>query len=353
MEKISRALSYNFLSELNNKHLGEVKDFFDYAKNFYEDMLVVQKYYKQQFNTYSPLNIDRYLIMFDNAFNKIIENIFDNSAIDINDVDKTKYMQRYGRFDLNQLIKNSNINANDSKKFKFRLYDQNQFDIINKLAQKIFKLELKCSKYTTKLWQLTDTINLKNGLFVKIITKENWRDKKVTPSLKNYYNNRIGLSVSYINDQKSKFFKDNQLEVLAGIVYLPEKIICGNYFDSYTSEFINGVNPVDNLSFNFTDVNKVYQERNKNKKHDIFAFGTLTATPLSVLSCDDCHNEVLIDKRNAKPLAVFYLNEQSMDYANDLAKKYNLSIVQLESVNKLNVNNIINTKHILEEKIHF
>lgn len=346
MEKVSRAISHNFLSELNNKHLIEIKDFFDYAKNFYEDLVIVEKFYKTIFNELSPLSINRYLIMFDNAYNKLIEQIFG----EIN-IDNSNYNNRHGRFDIDNLIKLSNT-KNNKKNFKYYLFDQTEFETIKTFANKIFNLELKCSKYTKKIWSLTNSIDIKNGLFVKVITQENWRNKKLTPSLKKYYNSRIGMSVSYINDQKSKFFKDTELDVLAGIVYMPNKIICGNYFDSYTSEFINDYNPVDNLSFKFYSINKVYSEVKKDAKHDIYAFGTLTATPISVLSCDDCHNEVIVDKKSAKPLAVFYVNDQSIDYANALAKKHKLPVIKIKNLNKLNVHNIKQTKHILEEKIH-
>ncbi|MGN1221948.1 MAG: hypothetical protein ACI4TT_01780 [Christensenellales bacterium] len=354
MEEVCRKLSNNFLNEFNKKlEMNEIKDFFDYAKSFYEDLCVVDKYYKEEFNSKSPLSINRYIISFDNAYNSIIQTIFDEDIKKQIKDDKTQYMIKCGRFNLDNLIKKYNINKGFENDFKHKYLDKADFNKINDLANVIFKLELKCSKYTKTFWNFCDNIDLKQGLFVKIITQENWRELKPTLSLKKYYNSRIGLSVSYINDKKSKFFRDDQMEILAGIVYKPQEVLFGNYFDSYTSEFINGKNPIDNLNFSFSKVNKLYSKKMNGKLHEIYAFGTLTSTPKSVLISDDCHNEVVIDKDSAKPLAVFYLNEQSKQYAQELAQKFNLEIIKLESMNKLSPDKIVNTEHILQEKIHF
>lgn len=354
MKEVCRELSKNFLEELSKKYdMNECKDFFDYAKSFYEDLVVVDRYYKNEFNSISPLSISKYLTIFDNAYNNIVKTFFDDIVMQQILNDNSQYMIKCGRFNLDKLIEEYNKNKSFNDKFKHKILDEAKLKNIIKLANIIFKLELKCSKYTKTFWHFGDNIDLKQGLFVKIITQENWRELKPTLSLKKYFNSRIGLSVSYINDEKSKFFRDDKMDILAGIVYRPQEVIFGNYFDSYTSEFINGKNPIDNLNFSFSKVNKLYSKKINGKLHEIYAFGTLTSTPKSVLISDDCHNEVVINKNSAKPLAVFYLNEQSKKYAQELAQKLNLQIVKLESMNKLNPDKIVNTEHILQEKIHF
>lgn len=352
MNKICREISNDFLKELNTKYeYKEVKDFFNYAKSIYEDFVVVDRYYKERFNSISPVSIKKYLDIFNLAFNKILETIFDANFSERVIIDD--YMIKFGRFDFDNLVKKYNNLHKLLYGFKYKKFDNETFEKIKSVANIIFKLENDCAKYTKTFWDFGDNLDLKQGLFVKIITQENWRNLKPTLSLKKYYNSRIGLSVSYINDKKSKFFKDDQIEILAGIVYKPQEILFGNYFDSYTSEFINGKNPIDNLNFSFSKVNKLFSKKIDGKLHEIYAFGTLTSTPKSVLISDDCHNEIVISKDSAKPLAVFYLNEQSRQYAEKLAKKLNLQIVKLESVNKLNPDKIVNTEHILKEKIHF
>ena len=206
-------------------------------------------------------------------------------------------------------------------------------------------LEKQCSEYTKMLWKCTNPyhISLEKGMFVKIITEENWRNDKITSKLKKYFRDRIGISVSYINDKKSKFFKDEKLDVLAGIIYASDDIIAGNYVDGYTEEVINGKKLVSN-SVDHTAVNKVYDETIKGKHHEIFANSTLTATPIGVITNENRHNEIILNKNYAKPIAVFYLNENSKQYAEKLAKKYNLHLYKLPVVNN---EEIVNTNQTL------
>ena len=76
MNKVNRQLTTKFLEELNYKFdYNELTDFLTYAKLLYEDFLIVEKFYKDEFNAVSPITINRYIITFNNLYNKIIERI--------------------------------------------------------------------------------------------------------------------------------------------------------------------------------------------------------------------------------------------------------------------------------------
>ena len=99
-------------------------------------------------------------------------------------------------------------------------------------------------------------------------------------------------------------------------------------------EKINGKNPL-NYDIHCTPINRIADLRNKLNKHSIFANATEIATPLGLLNSSSKHNEVVLNKKDAEMVAVFYVGQNSYSFAEKLNKNYNLPIIELKQCNVL------------------
>jgi hypothetical protein len=307
----------------------------NYCKDLFDDLCIIKKFYEPRYNQNSNITIDQYIKMFNQFYKDFVCEIFSENTYDKLSEMGTDYAKNCARFCINKIILADN---QLDGLFKSKIYLKTDFFKMKEMANKIFMLEKCCSQITKKFWNVDikkiDKNTIANGIFVKVCTEENWRADKTTIALKKYYGSRLGLSVSYINGYKSKFFRGDKLDVIAGLVYSGNDIISASHFDAFTEEHISGNNPLQN-SVAHSKVTRVYAKNEGGKFHEIYAYGTLTATPMSVLSCDNYHNEVILSKKSAKPVAVFYANENSLEYAKKLSKKHKLPIVKLESYNNI------------------
>ena len=212
------------------------------------------------------------------------------------------------------------------------------------ISNKLFELEEMLVPTVEKLWKytLSSKFNSKNyNVFAK--TLYDWRiSQRYTAETIDYMNNRYGLSVSYINSNKSRFFFDKiNVDTHIGIIYKTKRILSASHSDASTYEKINGVCPIDKF-FLGSNVWRIFNENN----HEIFSKSLKISPPARVLygNKDFCaHNEVVLDRRYSKPIAVFYINkydgklydnavnQKSYAKAVQIAQKMKLPLISLES----------------------
>ena len=333
-----------------------------YLQNMHSDLLAIKKYYCEYFNANSKVDIDTYIENFD-SYVVLIKNIL---------YDKDKYKD----------YKQNNINA-DKYKISARLFKDNVatfdyvpsdtdfydspntaiffnediYEILNNIVNKIFVLEDDVSKITIPIWNKTLT-NVKDfdgkkpyRLLVKVLS--DWRiffnkGDKYNEAV-DYLGKRIGCSLSYVTNEQSLFFKSNRGAY--GIVYsLNDGFIAGNSKDAYLDEFINDECPQDVPTLIMNPIRQIYFENG----NSVQANATKIATPNGVLfENGDRFNEIIADKRKITPVATFYLKcnktnqgeqtfemfEKCKNSAIELSKLLNVPIIELnqfENANKKN-----------------
>lgn len=330
-------ICYNFYME-NNKITREFDsetakisalDFCDYCKKFMQEITFLETLYSDE---YSKNKIDitackKYATSLVKIFCKVaVSNripMFDTSSYSIED-----------------LLQNA-------KSHLETLEDEDILQNINKYANisnKLFELEEMLAPTVEALWKEKLSHNVSNkqyNIFAK--TLYDWRvAQRYDEETIQYMNNRYGLSVSYINNNKSRFFFDKiNADTHIGILYKTKKILSASHSDASTYEKINGVCPIDKFFFG-SNVWRIFNENN----HEIFSKSLKISPPALVLygNKDFCaHNEVVIDRRLSKPIAVFYItkydgksyddkvNEKSYAKAMKIAQKMNLPLINLES----------------------
>ena len=73
--KVTRSISKKFYSEMNSKtNFEEMQAFFDYCKNLYDDLTIIQKFYSKQFAELSKKNIKVFLDEFDKIYSNVWRN---------------------------------------------------------------------------------------------------------------------------------------------------------------------------------------------------------------------------------------------------------------------------------------
>jgi hypothetical protein len=189
-----------------------------------------------------------------------------------------------------------------------------------------------------EIWQNEITNNIstfnphdKFNLIVKVITP--WTDGVVDELKREYLDKRIASSCSLITHKKAKFFAKTDSKL--GYVY---DIGCGymgalNY-DANLQEEIKGIKNLDNNQ----NTNGVYCLIN-NGKNKVFAKASRLAVPSYVINkFSNEINEVVVNEKLAKPIAVFYIeNSKSNDYYNKakaLSLKTKLPLLLLNEYNK-------------------
>lgn len=304
-------------------------DFCSYCRMFIEEITYLSNNNIEEFKK-TKINIDAYK---SKAFNLILNfcKIVDCNA---NTNFDTKV---YNIYDLVADTKN-------------KLLDMDQMQIIEKfdeyriITNELFLLEEALVPTINKMWTnvLSSSTNTKKySIFAK--TLYNWRTaQRYTKETVDYMNNRLGLSVSYINNTKSRFFFDSvNVDTHIGVIYKSKSIISASHCDANTYEKINGVCPIDTF-FMGSNVWRVFNE----KGHEIFSKSLKISSPDFVLYGNSdflAHNEVVLDRRHAKPVAVFYvakyngisydnrINIKSYKKARQMAKKFHLPLIALES----------------------
>lgn len=315
-------------------------DFCDYCKKFLQEISFLETAYSYEFkkNKIDITACKKYACSLVKLFCKVAvstrEAMFDTSSYPIEDLllDAKSHLEMLDEEDILQNIR------------KFI-----------SISNKLFELEERLVPTVQKLWKyiLSGRFASKDyNIFAK--TLYNWRvAQRYTAETIEYMNNRYGLSVSYINSTKSRFFFDKiNADTHIGILYKTKRILSASHSDASTYEKINGVCPIDKFFFS-SNVWRIFNEKN----HEIFSKSLKISPPALVLygNKDFCaHNEVVIDRRYSKPIAVFYIskydgksyddevNQKSYAKAVIIAQKMKLPLINLESKDETLDNQEIN-----------
>ena len=332
----------------NNETYLAFKHFIDYCQTIYDDIQNIEKYYSKEFNQNSTQTISTYKRLFELYVKAFYYTCYDENKCQNKEIiDKLSFENQIEHYfqNLSMLVSNR-LDFYIGNKIAPKYYSK-----IENISNKIFKLEDDIAEVTNTFWKdiLAKSVdNIQTGKFsclAKVLI--DWREDNATKELSEYMNSRYALSVSYITDYKSRFFGEiNKKDCLVGILYCTDKILAGYHRDAYLEEFIDGKCPLKHYE-TYTNI----QRTNKFGKHEIFSKASKIATPRSVLFRENerftsLYNEVIIDKRDAKPFAVFCIRNingiQAENYqkakvlAKQIANKFKLPLVELDSKNEFN-----------------
>lgn len=342
-------------------------EFSKYCECFYLDLLKLKTYYEDDFNQISKVTISEYISLFNQAFSGYFNLVIDDlklrnhSPYPKQDEEKLDSLwNKTTRFELIQFAFNLKFIKNDLlellepaylpyintymptvMRFKDHIYPK-----IKKSADIIFELEEIISITTKKLWAqvvLNDVENFDKakpyGLFVKVLS--DWRKNNGDIDTTEFTQKRYTTSVSYITHNKSRFFRQHiSPDELVGLVYSDDGFMCAKDRDAFLEEYIDGKCDYEEKSV-FSKVMRIAQFGT----HDIFSVATKIVAPRCSLNYNDNFNEIILDKRKSKPIAVFYVskingvdvnkNNKTFKLAQKLAIKFGLPIIELESKNNL------------------
>ena len=321
--------------------------YFEYCETIYTDILYIQKHYQEEFNAISKFKINDYKRLFELLVKEFYRTCYDNKKFInetyVNMLSPENQTYYYIQDQVRQTSNREDFYCGD-------LINPIYYKKIEKITNKIFELEESMSKITNQFWTkiLAKSVDdIKDGKKFACLAKVlvDWRKDNASTQLSNYMDSRYAMSVSYITNYKSRFFaQDYESAKRIGILYYTDAIIAGYHLDAYLEEYINKKCPLK--SYN------VYSNINRMKvcdNHEIFAYASKIATPLSVLFQQNdtrhtSYNEVIIDKRKAKPFAVFCIRnidgkkvqnyDSALHMAKQMAEKFNLPLVELDSKNE-------------------
>lgn len=324
-------------------------DFTNYCEDFYTNLLYIKKYYQQEFDSKSEnsVSIDAHIEMFSRTFKQIVKTVNSPKRYD-SLFNRNKKMK-----DIFYEVSHKFSNLKDFHS-EHCFSDDDIQDLINEkyygklvnLCNIIFTQEEIIALTTQQIWHnyiaksIDDIKSDKFCCLVKVLS--DWRMESRNTELDEYMNSRYAMSVSLITNLKSRFFYCHVTPQTVGIIYSTDKIIAGRNKDAFLEEFIDGKCPLNNHYFN--PIRQTCVEKN----HTIYSLASKIATPNSVLLAEneklDTYNEVIIDRRESSPIAVFYVNrkdetescnKKAKMMATKMAQRFNLPLVELEEKNLL------------------
>ena len=342
-------------------------DFAKYCKNFYMDLMKLKKYSEKEFNAISPKPIDDYIKLYNRLFGAYFDTVIDdikfkNTSPMLKYDEDIPYSQwnKQTRFDYlefyfhKDFIKNDVLEIiegaylpmlgeylPDVMRFSNHIYPK-----IKKITDMMFELEEAIAETTKKLWEFIVDNNLINfdknkpyGLFVKVVS--DWRKGTDNEDVTEFTKKRFTTSVSYITNSKSRFFRQTvDPTSLVGLVYSDEGFICGMDQDAFLEEYIDDECPYGEKS-NYSKVMRIA----KFGKHDVYSIATKICSPRCTLNYHNNFNEIVLDTRKSKPIAIFSVSKinginvnernKAYDLARRLSIKFRLPIIELESKNTL------------------
>lgn len=336
----------NVSRQLEQYYFGNVVNFVDFCNDYYDNLLYIQKYYKDEFNSLSKnfVTIDEHIDMFLTTFKQMLKSVNSedryNSLFHKNKSMKQIFEEVYFRFsNLPDFHTNKEYNG-----IVCDLITEKYYEKLQKFSNIIFEQEEIIALTTQKIWNrhiakcVEDIKSNKYCCLVKVLS--DWRKEDKSPALDEYMNSRYAMSVSLVTDYKSRFFSDYQYTQTVGIIYSTDQVLAGNYKDAFLEEFIDGKCPLNHNEYYST------QHISQDKNHTICSLASKIATPKSVLFMYnnlDTYNEVIIDRRKSKPIAVFFVKRESeqniynyrksKETAEKMAKRFNLPLIELESKN--------------------
>ena len=331
----------------DNRILLAFQQYLDYCEAMYTDILYIKKHYRDEFDALSKFSINDYKKLFELLVKAFYRTCYDNRRF----INETYVNMLSPENQTYYYIQDQVRNISNRDDFYVgNLVNPIYYKKLENITNKIFELEESMSKITNQFWAKTlaksvDDIN--NGKKFACLAKVliDWRKDNATKQLSSYMDSRYAMSVSYITNYKSRFFgQDNETANRIGILYYTDEIIAGFHSDAYLEEFINKKCPLKSYNI-YSNIQRTTIFGN----HEIYSYATKIATPLSVLFQKNdtmltSYNEVIVDKRKAKPFAVFCIRnvngkkvenyDTALHMAKQMAKKFNLPLVELDSKNE-------------------
>lgn len=333
--------------------------FGEYLLKMHNDLVAIKNYYCSYFNANSKIDINTYIKNFDSYVDLIKLVLYDKQKY--NDwQEKNPDFCNY--IILARLFKDNVATLDyckgDSDFYERRdtvvIFDKKVYNVLEKIVDKIFKMENDISKITIPLWKNSLT-NIKDfdekkpyNLLVKVIS--NWRhifgDETKKQQASDYLGKRIGASLSYVTDQNSLFFRSYFGGY--GIVYdlQDDAFISASSVDAHFDELVGEDHPREIEIDAYNPIRRVFEKG----ENSFFADATKIATPLGVINQNpEKMNEVIVESSKIKPIATFYLKydktapnspifqtyEQDKLSATQLAQKLNVPVIELNKQNTL------------------
>lgn len=301
-------------SEFNRLREGNVLyDFFEYASNMYDDLKTIKKYYCKKFNENFKKPIDSYiddLLKLCNAFNKIC--IKSGTPI-------------YG---LNSYYLYENLNKDilEIDGAKQKLKDQ-YYEKLEPLANQVFKIEASIADFVEDIWlnTLTNSKTHDNDKYSYLahLCIDRWRKQNPSEEYLNYCNNLAFFSTSYVTDQKTKFFLENEY-ANAGMVGYIVKIekgafIAGGNNDIFSTELIDG-----KCEYREKYIHSPVRILHIKGNNVVLGAGTRICTPEAAINAPvGTPSEILLDKEFIHIERAFYTMPTIDNYKEDVLKKVN------------------------------
>jgi len=236
----------------------------------------------------------------------------------------------------------------------------NVFIALKKIANSVFEIEEKVSKYVEAEWirALTDVKDYSRDSQYMLLAHADYKyyPRGDTPvELKKYNNQQQGLCFSLITDKKTRIFDQStnfynfysHKNGLVGIIAKPKagSMVAMSGTDMLSTEYIDGVCTL-NRHFNHSKVNRCFVNGNS----EIYSKGTKIILPSNMFDLDvDTINEVILDSNNIDVQAVFYVKtprgeipERFVQYKREQEKKcgHKLMVIELFPHNKLKQYNL-------------
>ena len=330
----------------DNKILLSFNDYFEYCETIYTDILYIKKHYCDEFNAMSKFSIYEYKKLFE-----LLVKAFYKTCYDDKKFTNETYVNMLSPEDQTYYYIQDQVRVVSNRKDFYcgDLINPIYYKKIEKITNKMFELEESMSRTTNKFWtkmlaKSVDDIGdgKKFACLAKVLV--DWRKDNSSKKLSKYMDSRYAMSVSYITNYKSRFFaEDDETYTLVGILYHADEIIGGYHSDAYLEEYIDKKCPLKSYNY-YSNIDRMKSFDN----HEVYSFASKIATPLSVLfqrndTMYASYNEVIIDKRKAKPFAVFCIRnidgkkvknyETALHMAKQMAERFNLPLVELDSKN--------------------
>ena len=309
-----------------------LEDFSMYAKKLFDSLVGIKMFYEKEFNADNTNTIDEYIDLFNISFGSFINELVEDSGyvfgLTVYDVLKShKKREDLRFFSLLEDVKKSPKYFTFDEKGKVNGFNDATHKRLSRHAKQLFMIEKMCSFTTRKFWQNEITsfkdLDLKKPykILVKCIMSNDWRKEKRSKKLTKYMESRKYYSTSLINEKTftKTFFSGFQSYALLLVDYDNKEFVCASPSDDYSEEVIDRINMLSEKKV-FSDV--LLQDKiTRNKKiHKFFAEAVECETPKNILHCVGLYSE--INFKNIKPKAVIAPNEDSFDFAQNLAKEY-------------------------------
>ena len=324
---------------LNKKTQNQLQDFCSLCGQIYFEILQIEKYDKEKFNSISRITIEDYKQLFNNLYDNFCKECFEDS-----DELREEYKQFGNYYDLElrffSFMYNEQIKKFEYKTVKIPDYNTNEemvvyvgikeeyYDEIKSKVNAIFMLERELKFITMKkeFWGYEQKTTFDDDYVVcgKVIMENGWRMNNSNIEINDFARQKIYQSASIINQNQLSNLFDPQPEISllfskAFLIYKfdIDKVCCVSHKDAFTDEFIDNENKFKEFTFH-TEVQKVDEQEVDGHNHSLFTYSPVFSTLNSMLNCQEGYNEIVL--KQPKIIGVCALDEYSQSYAERVAE---------------------------------